>query len=70
MLNKRGKVVSRARSLASQKNIERLKQFQFRKQGEDTVELKEEVKVVKVVRKKNKKVNKNGVSNTSTKQTK
>ena len=31
MLNKRGKVVSKARSLASQKNIERLKQFQFRK---------------------------------------
>ena len=35
MLNKRKKVVSKARSLASQKNIERLKQFQFKKSDKD-----------------------------------
>ena len=31
MKNKRGKIVSKARSLASQKNVGRLKKFQFKK---------------------------------------
>ena len=31
MLNKRNKIVSKARSLASQKNISRLKGYQFKK---------------------------------------
>ena len=35
MLNKRNKVVSKARSIASQKNIERLKQYQFKKIKKD-----------------------------------
>ena len=35
ILNKRNKVVSRARSLASQKNIDRLKQYQFKKLEKD-----------------------------------
>ena len=35
MLNKRNKVVSKARSLASQKNIGRLQQFQFKKMKKD-----------------------------------
>jgi len=36
MLNKRNKVVSKARSLASQKNVDRLKPFQFQKITNDT----------------------------------
>ena len=35
MLNKRGKVVSKARSLASQKNVDRLKKYQFKKVDKD-----------------------------------
>ena len=35
MLNKRGKVVSKARSLASQKNVDRLKKYQFKKIDKD-----------------------------------
>lgn len=36
ILNKRGKVVSKARSLASQQNVERLRKFQFSKKEEPT----------------------------------
>ena len=32
-LNSRGKIVSKARSLASQKNVDRLRKYQFSKKG-------------------------------------